>query len=325
MLALVVLVSAGCAAGNPAETVTEPPSSVTPLDPTTVPFSSLGSGIVSFNRREGNQLTRYVVDVSGRTVSSASLGADEETRISPDGRRFVSLKKGTKPAPDWDVYVTEAGGQAVRLTFDGGAKNTPNWSYDGKRIFYISTVASEDVAMQLTLATGAVGRFAGVLNGLVLQTRTFLESVDGVFLFAIADQATIPSAGDPSYAPPNVIYSIRGDAQQRRQLTPPSKGFVRTPVWSPDGKRFAFTTLYTNWTISVANADGTNLTTIASMPSAEQTDNGASLCWSGDGTRILFNKYEVSSAHIYSMRPDGTDLTQVTFGAGRDVNVSCSH
>lgn len=330
----IFLAAAGCAESSTAPSI--PSIAFEPLDPATIPFASMGSGIVAFNRAEGTRLSRHIIDVNGRTASGYLLPQrDEEARISPDGKSFISLRSS---AVGWDIYLTDSKGVATPLTFDGGKKNTPNWSYDGKRAFYIQTricgppvcavgIGSDDV-MQVTPATLTIGTFAPVLAKRPFQVRTFLESSTGTFLFATADTATDNpnSLQYPENQPPVMLFSIRGDGQQRRQLTAAAPAAVRTPVWSPDGKKFAFTRYeFGNRLILVANADGTNSTTILKDFNDWNPGNGSSLCWTGDGSRIMFIKTE-GGTHIYSMRPDGTDVNQITFGSAvEDTNVSCSH
>jgi dipeptidyl aminopeptidase/acylaminoacyl peptidase len=90
------------------------------------------------------------------------------------------------------------------------------------------------------------------------------------------------------------------------------------PQWSPDGTRIVFQRKNTralpqNQTaIYVINADGTGERRVTpwNLRAGDHPD------WSPDGRRILFSSnFEAGpnvSANIYTIRPDGTGLTQLT-------------
>jgi Tol biopolymer transport system component len=98
------------------------------------------------------------------------------------------------------------------------------------------------------------------------------------------------------------------------------------PAWSPDGSRIAFTscrnTPFTD--IWVMNADGTNQTQITnSFPylSNNSPAYANSPAWCGD--RIAFASIRDStSTQIYTMNPDGSDITKVTNDATPDAEAS---
>ncbi len=80
------------------------------------------------------------------------------------------------------------------------------------------------------------------------------------------------------------------------------------PVWSPDGRRIAFTSdRDENWEIYVINVDGTGLTNLTRNPAM---DYGAG--WSPDGRRIAFTSGRDGNGEVYVMNPDGTDLKNLT-------------
>ena len=67
----------------------------------------------------------------------------------------------------------------------------------------------------------------------------------------------------------------------------------------------------TNTGIGIINLDGTE---------RAQIGGGRFPSWSPDGSRIVFS----SGLHLYTMRPDGTDITQLTFGPINDLYPSFS-
>ena len=68
------------------------------------------------------------------------------------------------------------------------------------------------------------------------------------------------------------------------------------------------------------NADGTNVQRL-SPPSAE---NDGAPAWSPDGALIAFHRTLNEPSHIYTMRPDGTQVTQLTTGLDNDYSPSWS-
>jgi hypothetical protein len=82
------------------------------------------------------------------------------------------------------------------------------------------------------------------------------------------------------------------------------------PEWSPDGTRMIFET---NTGIGIINLDGTE---------RAQIGPGRFPSWSPDGSRIVFS--DPSSLHVYTMKPNGTEMTQLTFGDPNDQYPSFS-
>ena len=95
---------------------------------------------------------------------------------------------------------------------------------------------------------------------------------------------------------------------------------IMSPAWSPDGSHLAFVTfeqdhavvyvqsLLTRQRVVVANFRGSN-----SAPA-----------WSSDGRRLAIVLTRDGGSHIYLVKPDGTDLHQITFGGLIDTEPSFS-
>jgi Tol biopolymer transport system component len=114
-------------------------------------------------------------------------------------------------------------------------------------------------------------------------------------------------------AAPGKLIMVRADGSEAKDLTsgPWNSGF---PGWSPDGKRI----VYRVWGgetrgLRLLNLDDRSVTTLTT-----EWDNFPS--WSPSGDRILFTRQRATDQDfdIYTIKPDGSDLRQVTRSPGAD-------
>jgi Tol biopolymer transport system component len=97
------------------------------------------------------------------------------------------------------------------------------------------------------------------------------------------------------------------DASNLRKLVPgPSVNVGEQPNWSPDGKQLVVTTTAT--TLWVIDADGKNRRKLTQQPGTYVMQPA----WSPDGERIGFASDRDGNCEIYTIRPDGTELTRLT-------------
>lgn len=114
------------------------------------------------------------------------------------------------------------------------------------------------------------------------------------------------------------IWTIDADGKNLRQLTFPPDNLTgwgdAYPYWSPDGSQIAFCS-DRDWLIEgeppkneiyVMDTDGSNMQPITDVGFASQPR------WSPDGEWILFVGMPDQVRHIYAIRPDGTEMWQIS-------------
>lgn len=103
------------------------------------------------------------------------------------------------------------------------------------------------------------------------------------------------------------LYIINIDGSNKRRLTYGTTDKFMNDVysasWSPDGKQIAFVR---SSELFMINSDGTNERIL--LPN-KQSIYGVT--WSKDGQKLTFAMTESNETSIYSIRPDGTDLTKI--------------
>lgn len=107
----------------------------------------------------------------------------------------------------------------------------------------------------------------------------------------------VESSGSPAE-----IWSISADGTGAESVVSPTNDSV-TPVWSPDGTRFAY--VGDDWKVFVAEADGSGATEVFD-PSPDQAND---IAWSADGTHLAVAVYLVG---VTIIEADGTDPVVVT-------------
>src|SRR5438105_3303908 len=184
---------------------------------------------------------------------------------------------------------------------DGGAK----WSPDGTKIAFRSNRDYDDAQRYTIYIMNYQSRnvqrlLLNQLAGLCAGIGDFDWSPDGS-KFAL----TVISGENSCQAPFSTnIYTANTDGSGLVRLTNDVNVSNSSPTWSPDGSQIAFLSGdgdrgYTN--IHVMSADGSNRRQILSSYSWTAH-------WSPDGSKILF----AYARQVYTIKPDGTDLRQLT-------------
>jgi WD40 repeat protein len=191
-----------------------------------------------------------------------------------------------------DIWKMDPDGSNRQLVIDAGTNDIePAWSPDGSKIAFKSDRApSSNGGIWVVNADG---------TGLTLLTY------DPVF--GTAKPTWSPDGSKIAFASNRngliaSIYIMNADGSNVIRLTNALPISDQRPAWSPDGTRMVFET---NTGIAVINLDGTGRMDLG---------GGRFPSWSPDGMKIVFSGLVGGDYQLFTMRPDGANVTQITSG-----------
>jgi Tol biopolymer transport system component len=266
----------------------------------------------------------------------------ESPTLSPDGS-LVAYSSDENPEGYQELYVKQiAGGQPVRLTFDGFNNTTPHFSPDGSKIVFRS--GRNGGGIYEIPAWGGSARLIA-RDGLAPR-----YSPDGS---EVAYWKGAPSIGDSIPGNGEVWIAPVNGGSPRRVATQLST--ARRPIWSPDGKRLlvvgylAATSLRSAaldwWVVSTHASEGHGSAavktgaydlliraglahgqeTVTPVPSTPEPG-----CWSTAGNKVTFSRQSGDARNIWqlSISPETGSveggLERLTTGSGNELDPSCS-
>ena len=211
---------------------------------------------------------------------------DRNPDVSPDGRRIAFERQG----PDYDeVFVVDA---------------------DGSNLTWLTRHGPDLFCRE----------FSGNCSGSPAWTP------DGRHI--VFKSARGPVVDD--YVELQALFIVRADGSHERQLTQlatPRLGEDGEPQVSPDGRRIVFERRSARaaqpeggialWILNLRTGRERRITPYA-MSAGDTPD------WSPDGKRILFHNNQAQepnvSANLYTVKPNGKGLKQLTFETGGTLN-----
>jgi len=297
-----------------------------------IPWESLGSGRIVFQRigpYPGAYEGVYVMDLDRKKSWALQFSLATAYHISPDGEKIVfSMYSGSNNA--YDIYsVNIDGSHLQKLTGLIGQDRFPVWSAQGDRIhFWLE--GSEPPALYTQSAVPRANDLRRIMNFLITEQQWIISPSGGVsvsstgnIVYACNWNRTLDLAG-------LYLMDLEGNNLKRVVALPEDRDF-ESPVFSPDDQNIAYLSVakdsldgYQAMEIRLFNPADSSDIVLADLVAAGSKEwhvpskwNNVYLTWSPDGSKLLFNLPEGDfTAHLYFIHADGSHLTQVTFADG---------
>jgi len=260
-----------------------------------------------------------------------TAGLSRHPALSRDGK-LLAYASDAGPDGGMDLYVKQvAGGQPIRLTFDGAGNTWPDFSPDGSKIVFSSNRGGGGIY--------EIPAFGGPSRLLARGGSRPRFSPDGSQVAYWAGAVTV-YATVPGTASVWVVPAAGGPPQQ----VAPHLTAARTPIWSPDGKRVLFVGYASAklsdeanldwWVAPVDGRDGvkTGLRDVllrSGLPVA-QGYVPTPFCWSKDRNAVLFSAASGDANNLWEigLSPQTGNVAGVprrlTVGSGIEEEVSCA-
>ena len=267
---------------------------------------------------------------NGRIVYGRSAIGQDEVRlfmIEPDGTDEVALPVSFTDCAEWSpdgtmlhVTASEYPGSRLRpavIRPDGtgfellNATSEPNlnlgcgdWSPDGTRLVLEGFPQSGDPELN-----GIYTARASDGGGLVLLSRNPFGGFDAVPQYSPDGTQVVFFRDDPQRHLPHdigALYVVGSDGTGLRRITPWGKA-ASSGSFSPDGRWIVFAD--PSGDLDFVHPDGTGLTRVPLEPLRGRVLQPR---WSPDGSTIVFGLVTNGQGDIYTVRPDGSDLVQIT-------------
>ncbi len=251
--------------------------------------------------RESSNSQVFVIEVESgkRRLVSGGVQDAVQPNWSPDGRRiaFWGVREGARDI----LTVSREGGDAVAVTNDQPLDWNPVWSPDGKFLYFSSDRGG---AMNLwRVAMAASGKPAGdpePVNVPSTYAASISFSRDGHRL-AYSNCQRSSNLQRVEFDP--VRESVIGAPRAVTQ------GIKETlyPAFSRDGAWIAFTLLGLHEDLALVRPNGSDLRSITDDPARDRAPR-----WSPGGDAIAFMSTRGGRYEIWTIRPDGSGLQQLT-------------
>jgi Tol biopolymer transport system component len=205
-----------------------------------------------------------------------------------------------------EIFVLPGeGGTARRVTRSSGSNKLPVFAPDGRSLIFVSDRTGNYELWRVRVDGSGLKRLT---RGLDVGTAQWSPG---------GRRIAVSSYGFASYE----LYTIRPDGTGKKVLAKALSNEVQ-PAWSPDGRRIVYvrtcevpekcmdfptTRRDRDGELYVVGADGGPQRPLARTPAVESDPR-----WSPNGRAIVFVSSTQSGSNIAVIKPDGTDLGQLT-------------
>jgi len=259
--------------------------------------------------------------VPGRTTSA--IAGSVATAADLTRRKLLFVRP-----PGTVFMVDEDGTHEVRITDSTETMTAPAWAPDGRvlvsrfsgaRGIYIVNVDGSALTQVTAPPTGWADYQPVALGDHVVFGR---DSADAATIYRVNLDGTgltrLTPGGDVGPAPKsdfivfrrgNDIYVLDIRRRIERRLTNAPAQYKGVGGVSPDGRKIVFTRIDPGRLeqIFIMNVDGTNTTRVSRGDYYDFLPR-----WSPDGKRIAFTSSRDGTNGVYTMRPDGSDVRDVS-------------
>jgi serine/threonine-protein kinase len=281
-------------------------------------WSPDGKRVLWAQGHEGDGITVKTL-ATGDTIALRAPGATLTPAWSPDGKR-VAVAVGNPEFIFGTAYfgntgsmaiwvIPLEGGPAVRVAADSSLNVSPQWSPDGRELFWVSDRdGSRDVYQQhLSPSGAAVGAPRRLTTGTDAQGLS-VSRISGRMAYSrLSLWSSIWSIPVPARGP----VSIRGATR----ITTGNESIEDVDV-SSDGRWLVFDSdRGGNPDLYVMPAAGGEARQITTDPAGDFSPD-----WSPDGRRIVFHSRREGNRNIYTVDADGTGLHRWTSGKEEELD-----
>lgn len=273
---------------------------------------------IGYIRKDNEGAGSGVYYVDGRSGPKGDIRA---ASWSPDGSRVVFHRRMTAPPTTWHKTFSRLPGYELTLT-----GILPSFNPSGDRFVMVARPTNGVHGSGIAIAaTGGSNTPEVIFRDPARNVLGPQWSPDGeTIMFGIGDFDAFFNGFHGKFLKHEdrveggaQIASIRPDGTGFREVTtgPNNNGF---PSMAPDGKRFVYRTFGANGDgLRIMNLETKEVTTLI-----EGYDNFP--LWSPRGDLIVFSRQVQGNYEVFTIRPDGTDVKQLTFTRGNDAHMAWS-
>jgi Tol biopolymer transport system component len=301
-----------------------------------IPYPALDGTRVTFNRDDHQKRGVISLDAAAQTGAITHSVFGTWVARSPSGKlAYAGYTPQGNHDRSIDIYIRDwDAATGVALGGPGSGRDTPSWNAAGTRIIYgesttdAISVTHDRIVSQSPILGAADRQVLWQAGGRCEVAWSPRQSVTTELVF-LYSPAALPNGIDCGTSP----RLARATPGGRAEVLYVGGQELYSPIWSPSGTEIAFFEIlsynqagFANVALQRMAADGSNVRTIAMVKHYGGTaEVNFSMCWSGDGSRIIFSIFDsLEASHIFAATVADGNVTQITSAPGvLDWSVSC--
>lgn len=247
-------------------------------------------------------------------------GAVRAASWSPDGSRVVFHRRLDVPRPTWQKTFSRLPGYELSLT-----GMLPSFSPTGDRFVVLGGNSQGYLGTGIAIADTGSDKSEVIFQDPKRNVLGPQWSPDGAtIMFGIGDFNAFFNGFHGKFLKHEdrveggaQVALIHPDGSGFREVTtgPNNNGF---PSMAPDGTRFVYRTFG-------PQGDGLRIMNLETKAVTTLTDGYDNFpLWSPRGDLIMFSRQAGGNYEVYTIKPDGTDVKQLTFTHGNDAHMGWS-